>query len=182
MLFFSDIDRFKWGQKWFDDRPMFEAVSLISCLLSGLVAKNRHSSMLPSTEDIVCCWPRIFFLIQRYRGIYLIIVFYEINNIWSKADCTERALFDLRLGISALAANSQDFRIQRIFARHLQAIEAVGVLCFKTIFCEISTMFSSTCLPCFLVDQNSLSNSLLFIFVRICDILSKKYYRLSIIY
>lgn len=182
MLFFSDIDRFKWGQKWFDDRPVFEAVSLISCLLSGLVAKNRHSSMLPSTEDIVYCWPRIFFLILRYGGIYLIIVFYEINNIWSKADCTERALFDLRLGISALAANSQDFRIQRIFARHLQAIEAVSVLCFKTIFCEFSTMFSSTCLPCFLVDQNSLSNSLLFIFVRICDILSKKYYRLSIIY
>lgn len=122
MLFFSDIDLFKWGQKWFDDRPVFEAVSLISCLLSGLVAKNRHSSMLPSTEDIVCC----FFLIQRYGGIYLKIVFYEINNIWSKADCTERAPFDLRLGISALAANSQNFRIQRIFARHLQAIEAVS--------------------------------------------------------
>lgn len=128
MLFFSDIDLFKWGQKWFDDRPVFEAVSLISCLLSGLLAKkkNRHSSMLPSTEDIVCCWPRVFFLIQRYGGIYLIIVFYEINNIWSKADYTERAPFDLRLGISALAANSQNFRIQRIFARHLQAIEAVS--------------------------------------------------------
>lgn len=127
MLFFSDIDLFKWGQKWFDDRPVFEAVSLISCLLSGLVAKNRHSSMLPSTEDISLLLAKgFFFLIQRYGGIYLIIVFYEINNIWSKADCTERAPFDLRLGISALAANSQNFRIQRIFARHLQAIEAVS--------------------------------------------------------
>ena len=120
MLFFSDIDLFKWGQKWFDDQPVFEAFSLITCLLSGLVAKICRNSMLPSYTEIVYCPTLVFFFFIRKIGryIYLIIVFfYEINNIWSDADSTNEAAFDLLVGISALAVNPLDFRIQRIFRK-----------------------------------------------------------------
>lgn len=60
-----------------------------------------------------------FFFIRKIgRYIYLIIVFfYEINNIWSDADSTNEAAFDLLVGISALAVNPLDFRIQRIFRK-----------------------------------------------------------------